>query len=51
MAHAAGQVVTNRLKQRWTADLERLVDAGAGYDELVRYLDARSAGQNRVDQK
>ena len=51
MAHAAGQVVADRLKQRWVAALERLIDAGAGYDDLVTYLDARSANQRVVDQK
>ena len=41
MAHAIGQVIAERLRHRWTAALEKMLDAGAGYDEIVRYLDTR----------
>ena len=51
MAHATGQAVTDRLKQRWTAAMELMIDGGAGYEDLVQYLDARSADKNRLDQK
>ena len=42
MAHAVGQVVAERLKHRWMTALEKLLDDGAGYDDIVRYLDARA---------
>ncbi len=51
MAHATGQVVADRLKHRWTATMEVMIERGAGYDDLVRYLDTRSANQRVVDQK
>ena len=43
MAHIAGQDIAERFRHRWTADLERLLDEGAGYADLVQYLDARCA--------
>lgn len=41
MAHAVGQVVAERLRHRWMSALEKMLDDGAGYDDMVRYLDAR----------
>jgi len=46
-SHAAGQVVAERLKRRWTDALERMIDDGASYDALVSYLDARTPTESR----
>lgn len=43
MSHAAGHVVAERLRRRWTLALERMLDEGAGYDAIVQYLNARGA--------
>jgi hypothetical protein len=49
MAHAAGQATSEQLKQRWMADLERLLDEGASYRDMTRYLDARGAEIPSID--
>jgi len=49
MAHAAGQATSEQLKGRWMADLERMLDEGASYSDMTRYLDARVAEVRMVD--
>jgi hypothetical protein len=51
MAHAAGQAVAKRLKRRWTTAMERLLDEGAGYADLVLYLDARSTNMSLPEEQ